>query len=69
MPSAQTAGVFNLSAPVLGPDGRALAALTVPYINLVNAAQAPDMAETQRMLTKTSRQLSKLAGADFEIPT
>jgi DNA-binding IclR family transcriptional regulator len=69
MPSAQTAGVFNLSAPVLGPDGRAIAALTIPYISLVNVPQAPDMAETQTMLTKTSRQLSKLAGADFDIPT
>jgi len=69
MPSAQTAGVFNLSAPVLGPDGRAIAALTIPYISLVNVPQAPDMAETQEMLTKTSRQLSKLAGADFELPS
>ena len=36
MASLQTAGVYNLSAPVLGPDGKAIAALTVPYITLVN---------------------------------
>jgi hypothetical protein len=27
------------------------------------------MAETEAMLTKTSRQLSKLAGANFELPS
>jgi DNA-binding IclR family transcriptional regulator len=64
MPSAQTAGVYNLSAPVLGPDGRAIAALTVPYITLVNVPQAPDITETLEMLTKTSQQLSELAGAE-----
>ena len=32
MALVQTAGVFNLSAPVLGSDGKAIAALTIPYI-------------------------------------
>ncbi|WP_422369811.1 IclR family transcriptional regulator [Hoeflea sp.] len=64
MPSAQTAGVFNLSAPVLGPDGRAIAALTVPYISLVNVARAPDITETLEMLAKTTQQLSELAGVE-----
>ena len=45
MASAQTAGVFNLSAPVLGPDGKAIAALTVPYITLVNVPSAPDITQ------------------------
>jgi len=64
MPSAQTAGVYNLSAPILGPDGRAIASLTIPYITLVNVPQAPDITETLEILTKTTRQLSELAGAD-----
>ena len=33
---------MNLSAPVL-PDGRALAALTVPFVHLANVPSAPDM--------------------------
>jgi DNA-binding IclR family transcriptional regulator len=65
MPSAQTAGVFNLSAPVLGPDGRAIAALTVPYIALVNANGAPDISGTMQLLLKTTEKLSRLAGADM----
>lgn len=64
MASAQTAGVYNLSAPILGPDGRSIAALTCPYIPLVNASSAPDIAETISLLLKTAEQLSALAGAD-----
>lgn len=66
MASAQTAGVFNLSAPVLGPDRRSIAALTVPYISLVNAPSAPDIATTISLLQKTAEQLSLLAGSDVQ---
>lgn len=68
MPSAQTAGVYNLSAPILGPDDRAIAALTIPYITLVNVPQAPDITETLEILTRTTRQLSELAGSEAKTP-
>ena len=64
MASLQTAGVYNLSAPVLGPDGRALAALTVPYITLVNAPGAPDITRTVELILATAERLSRLAGSD-----
>jgi len=64
MASLQTAGVYNLSAPVLGPDGRALAALTVPYITLVNAPGAPDITRTVGLILATAERLSRLAGSD-----
>ncbi len=64
MASAQTAGVYNLSAPILGPDGRGIAALTCPYIALVNAPSAPDITESIALLQKTAAQLSLLAGSD-----
>ena len=66
MSSLQTAGVYNLSAPVLGADGRAIAALTVPYITLVNTSGAPDITHTIELILKTAEQLSRLAGSDFE---
>ena len=62
MPSAQTAGLHNLSAPVLAPDGRAIAALTIPYIPLVDAEQAPDMEQTLETLCRTATRLSELVG-------
>jgi DNA-binding IclR family transcriptional regulator len=63
MPSIQIAGVFNLSTPVLGPDGRAVAALTVPFIHLANVPAAPDIATTVRLIRATAGRLSQLAGA------
>ena len=62
MPSAQTAGVFNLSAPILAGDGNAIAALTVPYIPLVNAADPPDMSDCTHLLVETCQRLSEMAG-------
>ncbi|MCP4383005.1 MAG: IclR family transcriptional regulator [Hyphomicrobiales bacterium] len=65
MPSVQTAGVFNLSAPVLGPDRRAIAALTIPYIHLVNAPAAPDIAATLKLVRARASALSRLIGSDI----
>jgi DNA-binding IclR family transcriptional regulator len=58
MPSQQTAGVYNLSAPVLGSDDTALAALTCPYITPVNRPKAPDIPKTIAMLQETAATLS-----------
>lgn len=63
MPSAQTAGVTNLSAPILGADGEALGALTVPYIGIINQPDAPDIPRTLEALRETARRISELAGA------
>ena len=65
MASLQTAGVYNLSAPVLAPNGRAIAAITVPYITLINMPAAPDMTRTISLLLDTARRLSELAGSDI----
>lgn len=46
MPSAQTAGVYNLSAPVLGADGTCMAALTCPLYRIGQRARAPDITRT-----------------------
>jgi DNA-binding IclR family transcriptional regulator len=66
MESAQTAGIFNLAAPVIGPDGRGMAALACPYIPLLNAPEAPDIDATVALLMETGRELSRLAGWDVQ---
>lgn len=63
MASLQTAGVFNLSAPVLSSDGRAIAALTIPYITLVNTSSAPDINQAVSLLSQAASKLSLLAGS------
>ena len=65
MPSAQTGGVFNISAPVLGPDGRAIAAITCPYIQVLNVADVPTTEDVCRMIEATAQKLSELSGADI----
>jgi DNA-binding IclR family transcriptional regulator len=62
MASLQTAGVFNLSVPILGVDGKAIAALTVPYITLVNTPGAPDITRTIALMLETSEKLCQVAG-------
>lgn len=66
MASLQTAGVYNLSAPVLGPDGRGIAAITIPYVTLVNAPAAPDITRTIELLRGATARLSQLAGSDVK---
>ena len=63
MASMQTAGVFNLSAPVRSSDGKAIAALSIPYITVVNAPSAPDITRTIELLLATCEKLSHLAGS------
>lgn len=62
MASLQTAGVYNLSAPVLAPDGRAIAALTIPYITVINMPSAPDITRTIEMLSEAATKLSQMSG-------
>jgi DNA-binding IclR family transcriptional regulator len=69
MPSAQTAGVTNLSAPILGADGEALGALTVPYISIINVPEAPDIPRTLKALRETARRISELVGAGIGADT
>jgi DNA-binding IclR family transcriptional regulator len=52
MPSVQRAGVVNLSAPVLGPDGCAIASLTIFFVTLVNVPAAPDISGTIQLRSK-----------------
>jgi DNA-binding IclR family transcriptional regulator len=62
MPSLQTTGVYNLSAPILASDGHAIGALTIPYIAPLNRPKAPDMPETIRLLTEMAARISALVG-------
>lgn len=62
MPSFQTSGVYNLSVPILGPDGSALAALTCPYIQPMNRPKAPGIPDAINLLLETAGQLNEMVG-------
>lgn len=56
--SRQTAGVRDLSAPLLGPDGAAFAVLTCPYLRHVSNDAGPDAQATLALLCETAGRLS-----------
>jgi DNA-binding IclR family transcriptional regulator len=60
MNSLQTAGVRNISAPVLTLDGTALAVVTCPYITPLNVA-SPTADDCVDLIRETARQISEIA--------
>ena len=59
MDSLQTAGVRNISAPVLALDGNALASLTCPYIAPINV-DAPSFETVIGHIRDAARQVSEI---------
>lgn len=62
MASQQIRGVVNLSAPILGPGGSALAVLTVPYVSRLENTTAPDVASVLGLMRSAAGELSQIAG-------
>lgn len=61
MPSAQTAGVSNLSVPIFGPLGSVLAVLTCPYLQRLDKLDAPNVQQTLTLLLEAGRDISQRA--------
>jgi DNA-binding IclR family transcriptional regulator len=68
MPSQQTEGVHNLSVPVLGPDGSAVAALTCPYVKRLVKADRVSMAQALGLLDRAGQDLSEMVGGGRAMP-
>jgi DNA-binding IclR family transcriptional regulator len=60
--SARTAGVTDISYPVFGFGGRLLAALTVPYLTLIDRSAPTTLAQTRSLLGVAARKLSQQLG-------
>ncbi len=60
MNSLQTAGIRNISAPVLTLDGTALAAITCPYITPLNS-DAPSAEDCVDLICEAAQQISEIA--------
>jgi len=59
MPSAQVAGVTNLSVPIFGPLGTVIAVLTCPYSTRLDKPDAPDMDTAMAMLLAAGEDISQ----------
>lgn len=62
MESQQTRGVFNLSVPILGPSRTAVAALTCPYLDRIDNADAPDLEAVIALVRAAGAELSQHVG-------
>jgi len=67
MDSQQTRSVVNLAAPILGPNGTALAVLTVPFLSPLENKRAPDVATVLGLLRAAASELSQLAGGSSRV--
>lgn len=56
--SQQIFGVTDVTFPVLGPSGQAIAALTCPFLKRIDEYVAPSLEEATQMLSSTVRALS-----------
>lgn len=61
--SRQTFGVTDVTYPILGPSGQAIAALTCPYMRRIDAYVAPSVDAISEMLHDTAKSLSMFRGA------
>jgi DNA-binding IclR family transcriptional regulator len=68
MPSRQTRGVLNISAPILAPDGSALGAITCPYVERIDEARSPEPETVAAMLVAVTRELSLRTGEPLSSP-
>jgi len=62
IPSVQVRGLYAISFPILDTQGRALAALTVPYAERIDQVQRKSIPEVTERLGNAARTLSKRIG-------
>lgn len=62
MASAITRGVTDMSCPVFGFHGDLMAALTIPFLELIDGSQKVGMDEARQRLLETARHISRLLG-------
>ena len=58
MPSATAVGVTNLAYPVLNHDGRAIKAITCPFLERIDDLKVPPLEEVHGMLLDLAREMS-----------
>jgi DNA-binding IclR family transcriptional regulator len=64
-PSARTAGVTDVSYPIHAFDGRLVAALTVPYLTMIDDSASTTLDQTRQLLAAAARKLSAKLGAEL----
>jgi DNA-binding IclR family transcriptional regulator len=61
-PSPITYGVTDISFPVFGFDGQVIAALTIPFLELIDGSQKVNVGAAREMLRRAAAQISDALG-------
>lgn len=61
-PSPITAGVTDIGYPVRGFDGKVVAALTIPYLHVLDNSLPTSVNETRRLIDEAARRISQSLG-------
>lgn len=62
-PSPMTAGVTDISYPIRGFDGNVVAALTVPYLHVLDHSLPTSVEQTRQLMADATRRISQALGA------
>jgi DNA-binding IclR family transcriptional regulator len=61
-PSSRHVGVHDISYPVFGSDGRIRAALTIPFLSVIDGTQRADLEQARTLLADAAQKISRGLG-------
>jgi DNA-binding IclR family transcriptional regulator len=61
-PSSRHVGVHDISYPIFGSDGRIRAALTIPFLSVIDGTQRADLEQARAMLADAAQKISRGLG-------
>src|SRR5258708_28281089 len=61
-PSSRHVGVHDVSYPVFGSDGRIRAALTIPFLSVIDGTQRADVEQARKVLADAAQKISRGLG-------
>jgi DNA-binding IclR family transcriptional regulator len=61
-PSSRHVGVHDISYPIFGSDGRIRAALTIPFLSVIDGTQRADLEQARAMLADAAQKVSRGLG-------
>jgi DNA-binding IclR family transcriptional regulator len=62
-PSARTAGITDIGYPIRGLDKRVVAALTIPYLGVLDHSLPTTVEQTRSLLSRAARKVSEALGS------
>ncbi len=69
MPSIRTRGVTDISYPIFGQDTQAVAAITVPFLELIDGTQSIGKNEARKILGEFAKRITSEIGGQYPVPT